>query len=86
MSPVKVARGWDLEEDDMKKWSAQTGAGDSIVGTAELLRKMYGVPDNLAVLVSDKVSGRHDVSWCLILGVFRCCGSTVYGGRFWLLV
>jgi hypothetical protein len=100
--PVKVARGWDLEEDDMKQWSAQTGAGDSIIGAAEFLRQWHKVPDDKAVLVQDKIGGQYDVSWSiseddrilqkehraksLILGIFWCCGSTVYGGRFWLLV
>jgi len=61
--PVKVARGWDLEP--IKKWSAQTGAGDSIIGSAEMLRRFLKVPDDRAVLVQDKVLGQHDVSWSI---------------------
>jgi hypothetical protein len=63
--PVKVARGWDLEEDDMKQWSAQTGAGDSIIGAAEFLRQWHKVPDDKAVLVQDKIGGQYDVSWSI---------------------
>jgi len=45
-----------------KQWSAQTGAGLSIGGTAEFLREAYEVLDQKFVIVRCPVTGARDIS------------------------
>ena len=41
----------------MKIWSAQTGAGASIMGIAETLREKDRIPDKMGVIVTDGFDG-----------------------------